>query len=76
MLLSICDRCGKQIDRFVNPNPPPFQISIRHHGERACWTRPMNFCRECEEYLSDKIERELRSKPKSVTLNTSEDWEA
>ena len=74
MLLEICDRCGKQVDRFVNPNPATYQIYMSHDGERASWVRPMKFCPECEGYLSAMIERELKHKPKTVTLDTNENW--
>ena len=78
MLLRICDRCGKQIQRFVNQVPTyslhnGIDIRVSEDAEQARWQRPLNFCEECEKYMSDLIEQNLHV-PDSVTLLTDPKW--
>lgn len=76
MRLRICDRCGKQIDRYVLSNPPRnaiYEIQRSEEDGRAAWTRSLDLCEDCAKDLSDLIDRELKV-PKEVTLSTDPKW--
>ncbi len=80
MILRICDRCGKQVDRFVHKNTPKYtlhngiDICVSEHAEdKAYWQRPLNLCEECERFMSDLIEANLHV-PETVTLSTDPKW--
>ena len=79
MLLRICDRCGKQVDRFVNEDMPKYtlhngiDICVSEDAGKAMWQRPLNFCDECEKFMSDLIERNLYV-PNVVALSTDPKW--
>lgn len=76
MRLQICDRCGKQIDRYVLANLPRnslYEIHRSEEDDKAAWSRPLNFCDDCASYLSDLIEREINI-PDTVTLSTATKW--
>lgn len=79
MNLYICDRCGKQIDRFVNKDMPKYtlhngiDIRVSEDAEKAMWQRPLTFCNECEKIMSDLIEQNLHV-PAEVTLSTDPKW--
>lgn len=84
MILWVCDRCGKQIDRFCRNNKyeitragaedygyshdREYRKSI--HDPKACYTERLSFCEECEAKLTDILDKELSGFPKAVTLNT------
>lgn len=80
MNLYICDRCGKQIDRFVNEDIPKYtlhngiDIRVSENADKAMWQRPLFFCKECEKHMSDLIEQNLYV-PAEVTLSTDPKWE-
>lgn len=79
MILKICDRCGKQVDRFVNKYMPKYtlhsgiDIHVTEDAEKAIWRRPLSFCAECEKFMSDLIEQNLHI-PAEVTLSTDPKW--
>ena len=79
MILQICDRCGKQVDRFVNKDIPKYtlhngiDICVEEDAGKAMWQRRLNFCDECEKIMSDLIEQNLHV-PENVTLSTDPKW--
>ena len=79
MTLYICDRCGKQVDRFVNEDMPKYtlhngiDIRVSEDVGKAMWQRPLNFCDECEKFMSDLIEQNLHV-PTVVILSTDPKW--
>ena len=79
MNLYICDRCGKQVDRFVNKDMPKYtlhsgiDIHVTEDTEKAIWRRPLKFCNECERIMSNLIEANLHV-PAKVTLSTDPKW--
>jgi hypothetical protein len=76
MRLQICDRCGKQIDRYVSANPPRnaiYEIQRSEEDSRAAWTRTLDLCEPCAKQLSDIIDKELHV-PNKVTLSTDPIW--
>ena len=76
MRLRICDRCGKQIDRYVLSNPPKnaiYEIQRSEEDDRASWTRSLDLCDNCAKELSDLIDKEIKV-PKEVTLSTDSKW--
>jgi hypothetical protein len=76
MRLQICDRCGKQIDRYVLYNPPRnaiYEIQRSEEDGRASWTRSLDLCDDCAKHLSDMIDKELHV-PSEVTLSTDSKW--
>ena len=79
MNLYICDRCGKQIDRFVNKDMPKYtlhngiDIRVSEDAGKAMWQRPLTFCNDCEKIMSNLIEANLHV-PTKVTLSTDPKW--
>lgn len=79
MLLRICDRCGKQIDRFVSHSVPEYSLQTginvlaSEDAGKAMWQRPLNFCDECEQFMSNLIMENLHV-PERVTLETDPKW--
>jgi len=79
MVLYICDRCGKQIDRFVNKDISKYtlrngiDICVSEVAGKAIWQRLLKFCDECEKVMSDLIEQNLHV-PAEVTLSTNPKW--
>ena len=79
MILKICDRCGKQVDRFVHKNTPKYtlhngiNICADENNEKAYWNRSLQLCEECEKFMSDLIEANLHV-PNTVTLSTDPKW--
>ena len=71
MTLRICDRCGKQIDRFVNKNMPKY--TLYENAGKVMWQRPLKFCDDCEKIMSNLIEANLHV-PVEVTLSTDPKW--
>lgn len=84
MILWICDRCGKQIDRFVRNdryeitragaedygygNDREYRKSMR--DPKACYTERLSFCEECGAKINAILDEELSGFPKKATLNT------
>lgn len=83
MTLWICDRCGKQIDRFVRVAKYDIGRSDKEYGfgrdrarrkyaddPRAMYRENLNFCESCEEVITKLLDKELSEFPEKVTLST------
>ena len=84
MLLRICDRCGKQIDRFVG-RPEKYKYErdgeeygrgpdrnerIKYGEPRAYFREHLDLCDDCRQILDNFMDTELSKFPSEVTLST------
>lgn len=83
MILCVCDRCGKQVDRFARFTKYKIERSAREYGfdsdrserqrcnEPSCMYRGnLNLCQDCQRVIDDLLDKEFSAFPKSVTLST------
>lgn len=83
MTLFICDRCGKQIDRFVHVSKYDIRRDGKEYGfgkdrarrkyaddPQAMYRENLHFCEPCEEAIAKLLDIELSNFPKEVTLST------
>lgn len=74
MNIWVCDRCGKQIDRFVKE----VKYDMRKKGEdrtgKSAYLRNLQFCDECNEKLEKLADEFLSPLPEKVevTLDPNE----
>lgn len=85
MTLYVCDRCGKQVDRFARLTKYDIEKSNQEYGftsdrnERKHYNDPMcmyrgklNLCQDCQRVIDDLLDKELSAFPKSVLLSTEQ----
>lgn len=83
MILQVCDRCGKQVDRFARLIKYSIERSGKEYGfdsdrddrqrcddPRCMYRRGINLCQDCQRVIDDLLDKEFSAFPKSVTLST------
>ena len=75
MHLKVCDRCCKQMTRFVSDDLGLFKLSRTEEGSNAVWIRNIDLCPDCQRHIDDLLRQDfkLAFKPEA-TVKTGVDW--
>ena len=75
MTLYVCDRCCKQINRFVPNWECKYDIRRSAHGEKASWLRSLYLCEDCQKHIDDLLDKDFALVFKEkVTIDTGVEW--
>ena len=73
--LNFCDRCGKQIDRFVPLGKYSIQRYVRSTASKACWTQNIKLCERCRDEVDYVLDELFKDCPDRVTGFISKEME-
>lgn len=75
MILHVCDRCCKQITRFVPSWECKYDLRRSEEGDNASWVRNLDLCEDCQKHIDQLIDDDFNKVYKQkVEVNTGVNW--